>query len=103
MTDEMSNPMGEDTTGAGNEQAVGEGPGGMPGGGVGRREDPGQTGVWPASAADAPDAAAVRSEGAWGRGAGGGENQTEAGSSEPVSGADALVPAASDEIAPDGA
>jgi hypothetical protein len=43
------------------------------GSGVGRREDVRGSGVYPASGADAPDDAVVRTPGEWGKGAGGEE------------------------------
>lgn len=51
---------------------------GRPGGGAGRKEKPGRSGVYPASAGAAPDDAVIRSPGEWGAGAGG----EEGGSSE---------------------
>ncbi len=46
---------------------------GLPGGGKGRRDEVGGSGVYPASAADVPEDAAVRTPGDWGKGAGGEE------------------------------
>lgn len=46
---------------------------GKPGGGQGRRDEVGGSGVYPASAANAPDDAVVRTPGEWGEGAGGEE------------------------------
>ncbi len=46
---------------------------GEPGGGQGRRDEVGGSGVYPASADDIPDDAVVRTPGEWGEGAGGEE------------------------------
>ena len=108
MTDETGRPD-EGSIDAGGQQSVGEGPAGMPGGGVGRREDPGRSGVCPASGADAPADAEVRSEGGWGYATDdadtdGETSEEEAARSQPTSAADALVPTADDDSGPtDGA
>jgi hypothetical protein len=44
---------------------------GVPGGGRGRRDEVGGSGVYPASAGHVPDDAVVRTPGEWGGGAGG--------------------------------
>jgi hypothetical protein len=46
---------------------------GQPGGGAGRREEVGGSGVHPASGAETPDDAVIRTPGEWGTGAGGEE------------------------------
>ena len=56
---------------------------GMPGGGVGRREDPGHTGVYPVSSMDGADEQAqVTGEEAWGQGARGAAGYQDSGGSE---------------------
>ncbi|MGH7444528.1 MAG: hypothetical protein ACREKM_06615 [Longimicrobiales bacterium] len=47
---------------------------GEPGGGAGRRDEAGGSGVYPASGSDAPEDAVVRTPGEWGKGAGGVES-----------------------------
>lgn len=56
---------------------------GLPGGGVGRRDEPGHTGVYPMSASEgaSPDAEA-KGEKAWGQGERGAEGYDDSGSSE---------------------
>jgi hypothetical protein len=44
---------------------------GLPGGGAGRRDEVGGSGVYPASGPEAPQDAVVRTPGEWGAGAGG--------------------------------
>jgi hypothetical protein len=41
--------------------------GGMPGGGAGRRDEPGRSGVYPFESSDVPEDASVLVSGAWGR------------------------------------
>ena len=56
--------------------------GGMPGDGVGRREEPGRTGVHPASAGWPEKDMEIRREGEWGQGDRGLEGYEDAGESE---------------------
>jgi hypothetical protein len=44
---------------------------GLPGGGAGRKEEVGGSGVYPASAGRAPSGARIRNQAEWGHGAGG--------------------------------
>src|SRR5919201_6169126 len=56
---------------------------GMPGGGQGRRDDVGRSGVYPMSAKERPATdAAVRTEAAWGQGERGAEGYNDSGGSE---------------------
>lgn len=56
---------------------------GRPGGGQGRRDEPGRTGVYPASQAEgASPAAPLRGESEWGQGERGAAGYEESGSSE---------------------
>ena len=54
---------------------------GRPGGGAGRSDEVGGSGVYPASGPDAPDDAEVRTPGEWGEGAGGNHDSSR---SEPT-------------------
>ena len=56
---------------------------GMPGGGVGRREEPGHTGVYPMSAPEgaSPDAS-LENENSWGQGERGAQGYDDSGDSE---------------------
>lgn len=56
---------------------------GLPGGGKGRRDAPGRTGVYPASASERPPGdAEIRTQAAWGQGERGAEGYQDAGGSE---------------------
>lgn len=55
---------------------------GQPGGGAGRRDEVGGSGVYPASAGSAPDDAVIRSPMAWGQGDRGAEGYEDTGPSE---------------------
>ncbi|HEY8492113.1 MAG TPA: hypothetical protein VIO14_14110 [Dehalococcoidia bacterium] len=56
---------------------------GMPGGGKGRRETPGRSGVYPVSGPPSPDPGArIRSEASWGQGDRGAEGYQDHGGSE---------------------
>jgi hypothetical protein len=56
---------------------------GMPGGGKGRRDEPGQSGVYPASAAEgAAGDAPLRGQAEWGQGERGAAGYEDSGSSE---------------------
>jgi hypothetical protein len=55
---------------------------GLPGGGAGRRDEVGGSGVYPASAGRAPAGAEVRTQAAWGQGERGAAGAEDAGSSE---------------------
>jgi hypothetical protein len=58
---------------------------GLPGGGKGRRDDVGRTGVYPVSAADGADPnAPIQGEMAWGQGDRGAEGYYDSGSDEPT-------------------
>lgn len=58
---------------------------GLPGGGVGRREEPGHTGVYPMSSPEGanPDAP-LQNENAWGQGERGAAGYQDSGDSEPL-------------------
>lgn len=56
---------------------------GMPGDGKGRTEQPGRSGVYPASGPLPPDDAPVRTEAEWGQGERGAAGANDAGGSEP--------------------
>jgi hypothetical protein len=56
---------------------------GEPGGGAGRRDEVGGSGVYPASAGHAPADAEVRTQAAWGQGERGPAGSEDSGSSEP--------------------
>jgi hypothetical protein len=66
---------------------------GSPGGGAGRRDEPGHTGVYPMSASEgaSPDAP-IKGEMSWGQGERGAESYYDSGSSETM-----YVPAESEE------
>jgi len=55
---------------------------GLPGGGAGRRDEVGGSGVYPASAGNAPPDAEIRTQAAWGQGDRGPAGYEDAGSSE---------------------
>jgi len=55
---------------------------GLPGGGAGRKDEVGGSGVYPASAGKAPAGAAVRTQAAWGQGDRGAAGAEDSGSSE---------------------
>jgi hypothetical protein len=55
---------------------------GLPGGGRGRRDEVGGSGVYPASAGKAPDDAEIRTMAAWGQGERGTEGYEDSGQSE---------------------
>jgi hypothetical protein len=55
---------------------------GLPGGGQGRRDEVGGSGVHPASAGNAPDGADVRTPASWGQGERGAEGYHDSGRSE---------------------
>lgn len=55
---------------------------GVPGGGAGRRDEVGGSGVYPASAGHAPDDAVVRTQAEWGQGDRGPEGVDDTGPSE---------------------
>jgi hypothetical protein len=56
---------------------------GVPGGGVGRRDEPGHTGVYPMSASEGASAdAGTKGEMAWGQGERGAEGYEDSGDSE---------------------
>lgn len=55
---------------------------GMPGGGAGRRDEVGGSGVYPASAGNAPADAEVRGQAEWGQGERGAAGYDDAGVSE---------------------
>jgi hypothetical protein len=55
---------------------------GAPGGGQGRRDEVGGSGVYPASAGEAPADAVIRTPAAWGQGVRGAEGYEDSGSSE---------------------
>ena len=55
---------------------------GEPGGGQGRRDEVGGSGVYPASAGRAPDDAGIRTQNAWGQGERGAAGYDDSGSSE---------------------
>jgi hypothetical protein len=55
---------------------------GLPGGGAGRRDDVGGSGVYPMSAHNAPSDAEIRTPAAWGQGERGAEGYEDAGGSE---------------------
>ncbi len=57
---------------------------GQPGGGAGRREEPGRTGVWPASGPWPPGDATLVGQAEFGQGARGAAGAEESGSSEIV-------------------
>ena len=65
-------------------QPVGEGDAGMPGGGTGRREEPGHTGIYPAGGTTAPGDATIRTSGGLGH-QGQEDDQADAGTSGPGS------------------
>jgi hypothetical protein len=55
---------------------------GLPGGGAGRRDEVGGSGVYPASAANAPEGAELRDQAGWGQGDRGAAGYEDSGSSE---------------------
>jgi hypothetical protein len=55
---------------------------GMPGGGAGRRDEVGGSGVYPMSAGNAPSDAEIRTPGSWGQGERGAAGYEDAGGSE---------------------
>jgi len=55
---------------------------GLPGGGAGRRDEAGGSGVYPASAGRSPAGAEIRTQAAWGQGERGPAGAEDAGSSE---------------------
>src|SRR5690242_3964907 len=58
---------------------------GLPGGGKGRRDDVGRTGVYPVSAADGADPSApIQGEMGWGQGDRGAEGYYDSGTDEPT-------------------
>jgi hypothetical protein len=58
---------------------------GLPGGGKGRRDDVGRTGVYPVSAADGADPSApIQGEMGWGQGDRGAEGYFDSGTDEPT-------------------
>lgn len=61
---------------------AGERESGQPGGGAGRRDEVGGSGVYPASAGNAPADAEVRGQMAWGQGDRGAEGYADSGPSE---------------------
>ena len=55
---------------------------GRPGGGAGRRDEVGGSGVYPASAGNAPEGAEIRTQAGWGQGDRGAAGYEDSGSSE---------------------
>jgi hypothetical protein len=55
---------------------------GRPGGGEGRRDEVGGSGVYPASGPEAPDDARLRTQAEWGQGERGAEGREDSGRSE---------------------
>ena len=77
---EFGDPTGDPNSGNknGNER-------GLPGGGKGRRDDVGRTGVYPVSAADGADPSApIQGEMGWGQGDRGAEGYYDSGTDEPT-------------------
>ena len=75
-TEQQAGPEGLDEQAAKRES-------GMPGGGQGRRDETGRSGVYPASSAEgAPADAPIRTEAEWGQGERGAGGYEDSGSSE---------------------
>jgi hypothetical protein len=76
--------------------------GGMPGDGVGRREETGHSGVYPTSGPSPPGDAEVRGQGTWGRerGAEGEEETVTPDVSPPMDESAGAVPGGSEVLAP---
>ena len=55
---------------------------GQPGGGAGRRDEVGGSGVYPASAGNAPEGAEIRTQAGWGQGERGAAGDEDSGTSE---------------------
>lgn len=77
-----ANQQDEDQTQQAGQQADQRQDSGMPGGGVGRREDPGHTGVYPMSSSEgASPGAPLQNENAWGQGDRGAAGYNDSGDS----------------------
>lgn len=79
----MESDQNRSADSAGDERDARDNQSGLPGGGVGRREDPGHTGVYPVSSMGGADnQAQIKGEEAWGQGERGAEGYQDSGGSE---------------------
>ncbi|MGH7446843.1 MAG: hypothetical protein ACREK1_01215 [Longimicrobiales bacterium] len=80
--DRGSAPEKADDRGSAPEKADDRRESGLPGGGAGRKDEVGGSGVYPASAGKAPEGAEIRTPAAWGQGDRGAAGYEDSGESE---------------------